>query len=820
MSLSPANTNKKYWAFISYSSKDKKWGQWLHKRLENYPIPREFQGTVIFDGAVLGKNLRPIFRDRDELAGSAELGPAILKALEHSRYLIVLCSKNSAKSQWVNKEIEDFKQIGGEKHILALIVDGEPNATANPDICDTEECFPPALRYPLEPLAGDLRKDGDGKERGFLKVLAGISQIGFDTLYQRHERAQRKKRLFLSTAAVLAITVLSALTNYAFHQKNLADRERVKSTKTLAHGDYIQAQQYRTADDYIMAFTHLARCLENDPGNKNAAYLAWAMITNENLAFPHSKFSLPEKIVDIILTPDGRQVVWIDDTNTVFIAKATNAGTLSEQRRLLTLSDTGTPTYSSEHKYLDLLPTGEISLEDEEGRYFIIIDPTTGKHTTKEKEEVEFLEINQNILVKIGKNASNDLLKTLHEQRNNLGTYTDHILIDHQHLEPFAEVYQNSTDLDSLVFAHLGSTSREQTTAYLTPSGQILLSQTRPVNQAHFVKELDTVLIESTDYVGASYLSNLHLATLDVRYCYNENFHSNIHRCRWVIDQANECLIASVEEGNYAVVYHSPETLEQASEFLSSDYQGFSKKAQRKATSLLVCDSPIIAFSYSKQNRVLAAFSKDHYYQFVLRSFSTQATHEEVKRLKEEQESPDTISTHVLYEESLEDFEILSESTHNNKLLSHLIDLNLIGRGSPISLPMPIKLPTEEHNLFFLGDNFWEYSHATLLCLVDHENKLVINQGRFASNHTIFPKTPYVISHSLGLAGSYWYPRPLDTAPRNLPVILNSLVMAMLDENNRLVPYSGEREVTLGNPGGETHFPATWHLLLEHLNFN
>jgi hypothetical protein len=39
---------KAYWAFISYSSKDQKWGEWLHRRLENYPIPPEFRGLEVF----------------------------------------------------------------------------------------------------------------------------------------------------------------------------------------------------------------------------------------------------------------------------------------------------------------------------------------------------------------------------------------------------------------------------------------------------------------------------------------------------------------------------------------------------------------------------------------------------------------------------------------------------------------------------------------------------------------------------------------------------------------------------------------------------
>ena len=232
------NPNKTFWAFISYSSLDKKWGAWMHKKLENYPIPSDFQGEELFDGAVLGKNLRPIFRDRDELSGSAELGPAIMEALEKSRFLIVLCSKNSAKSEWVNKEIEDFKTLkqGNDQRILALIIDGEPNATSSNKSDSAEECFPPALRYPLEPLAGDLRKEGDGKERGFLKVLAGITQLSFDKLYRRHERAQQKKRLLLGITAVTIIALLSFLTVFALNQKKEATTQRdlAQQNETIA----------------------------------------------------------------------------------------------------------------------------------------------------------------------------------------------------------------------------------------------------------------------------------------------------------------------------------------------------------------------------------------------------------------------------------------------------------------------------------------------------------------------------------------------------------------------------------------------------------
>jgi len=94
------------------------------------------------------KKIFPVFRDREELPTSADLSQQINLALRQSRYLIVICSPHAATSIWVNEEIKYFKALGRENQILAVIVDGEPNASDKPD-SPLPECFPPALRYRL-----------------------------------------------------------------------------------------------------------------------------------------------------------------------------------------------------------------------------------------------------------------------------------------------------------------------------------------------------------------------------------------------------------------------------------------------------------------------------------------------------------------------------------------------------------------------------------------------------------------------------------------------------------------------------------------------
>ena len=239
MKVSPKDPEpKRYWAFISYSSKDRKEGEWLQRRLERYPIPQDLRGTEIMDGEILGKFLRPVFRDRDELSGSAHLGPAIHAALRASRFLIVLCSPNSARSAWVNKEILDFMSLRPENpdRILALILSGEPNASSNPAFSDDLECMPPALRYPAEPLAGDLRPEGDGRERGFLKILSGIVQLDFDKLHRRHERYMRRRRAIAGSIAGVLILSLSGLTAFALLQRGEAIRQRAETQKAMSTG--------------------------------------------------------------------------------------------------------------------------------------------------------------------------------------------------------------------------------------------------------------------------------------------------------------------------------------------------------------------------------------------------------------------------------------------------------------------------------------------------------------------------------------------------------------------------------------------------------
>ena len=88
----------KYWAFISYSHKDTAIADWLHRKLETYRVPKSLVGTPSREGEVPSR-IMPIFRDREELPTSSELGDNLQKSLQQSRYLIVICSPDAAQSR-------------------------------------------------------------------------------------------------------------------------------------------------------------------------------------------------------------------------------------------------------------------------------------------------------------------------------------------------------------------------------------------------------------------------------------------------------------------------------------------------------------------------------------------------------------------------------------------------------------------------------------------------------------------------------------------------------------------------------------------------
>lgn len=249
----------RYRAFISYSHHDKAWADWLHRGLETYRVPARLVGKETRAGTV-PRRLAPIFRDRDELASSPDLGDKVAQALRQSANLIVICSPAAAASHWVEQELESFQRLGRGDRIFCLIVAGEPNAGA-PD-----ECLPAALRQGgAEPLASDVRPGKDGKSSARLKLVAGLLDLELDQL--RRRELQRRNRRLTAVAALTTTVMLvtSLLAIEAVLARHAAERRQKQAEDLVGFmlGDLndklAQVQRLdimEAVDDKAMAYFH------------------------------------------------------------------------------------------------------------------------------------------------------------------------------------------------------------------------------------------------------------------------------------------------------------------------------------------------------------------------------------------------------------------------------------------------------------------------------------------------------------------------------------------------------------------------------------
>ena len=214
----------RYRAFLSYSHNDAHWARWLLRKLEGYRVPGRLVGVHTKHGPIPAR-LGPMFRDRDELPSAGDLSTTIKEALSESDALVVICSPSSARSQWVGAEVRAFFEQGRPDRVFCFIVEGDPNV---------DSCFPPAtIENDRIPLAADARPEGDGKDRAFLKLVAGLLGVGYDALVQREAQRRNRRLAIVAAASVAGMAITSGLAITAHVARNDAQRRQAQAEDLL-----------------------------------------------------------------------------------------------------------------------------------------------------------------------------------------------------------------------------------------------------------------------------------------------------------------------------------------------------------------------------------------------------------------------------------------------------------------------------------------------------------------------------------------------------------------------------------------------------------
>ena len=298
----------KYYAFISYKREDEEWAKWLQHKLEHYKLPSNLNGRTD-----LPKEIRPIFKDTSEL-NPGNLPQQIHDALEQSKFLIVICSPRSAQSEWVNKEVETFIEMGKTDKIIPFIIDGKAFAK-NPK----EECFPKAItNLPSEQEILGANIGEMGRDAAAVKVIAQMFGLKFDDLWQRYERDQRKKRNWIIAASISGFLFMAGVAFWMYAQRQETLKANWKMMENQARFVAEKAISIAAEDSYLAKLLAI-EVLPDDLNHPNRpctieAEIALRKAVSFNTAYLKGHTDI---VWSANFTPDGKQIISTSEDNTV-----------------------------------------------------------------------------------------------------------------------------------------------------------------------------------------------------------------------------------------------------------------------------------------------------------------------------------------------------------------------------------------------------------------------------------------------------------------------------------------------------------------------
>lgn len=342
-----------YKVFVSYSHDDKHpsgctWGEWLEEHIEAYRIPKDLVGRWTPFGLV-PQRIRPVFRDRSSFGAGSSLNDALRSTLDNSATLVVVCSPASAQSKYVDDEINYFKASGRADRVFALIVAGEPREGSPND------CFPPSLRHVVgtsagdrgtilpsldEPIAADARAEGDGHDKAFLKLVAGLLGVDLTALEEKTNailaRDARRARLTRDVFAVLAAVAVGASVA-AYYKAREAGR---MTSQTLAYTAQVALDQ--GYDDRALKIAMAAN--QSDWLNPVSSDAVIELGRAIQLSRLQARLPNGGPVNDVAMTSDARRVVVASSDGSIRVWSKGRDGNWST-RELNTVEDPGEATH-------------------------------------------------------------------------------------------------------------------------------------------------------------------------------------------------------------------------------------------------------------------------------------------------------------------------------------------------------------------------------------------------------------------------------------------------------------------------------------------
>lgn len=310
-----------YDAFICYrhGTLDNAVAQLLQKKLEHFKLPVQAKGE---EGRL--PKLKRVFVDRGELSSCADMEQEINHALDNAGWMIVVCSKQTKESVWVNKEIEYFLEHHDRSRVLAVLLEGEP-----------VDVFPSQLMTGGMVLAADARAQTEKevlkklKGDALLTIAAPMLGVPFETLKQR-----KKLYLMKQIAAVSAFGLVLAMSFgiYAFCQAQAIKRQ-LEST-LINQSRYLSqvSADLLSEGDRTAAIQVALEALPKSEKDKSRPFVSEAYCALNHAVYayhnPAMNEFLPEYTIkgeggvsgnEIIISPNHQQVMLLNQSGQLFL---------------------------------------------------------------------------------------------------------------------------------------------------------------------------------------------------------------------------------------------------------------------------------------------------------------------------------------------------------------------------------------------------------------------------------------------------------------------------------------------------------------------
>lgn len=200
--------------FISYSRDQKEIALSLQRLIESYRFPKKLI-TDLRNLPPHDTHLRPVFVDIEDLpVNTDEYKKSLENELQAARFLLVLCSKSSARQKSVcHWEISTFLKYHSENDILPIVLDGFSPGSDGVEVIP-EELKPIIAKRNVPRWERTQKVNSRANRRTFFQIIGFLININTSILHNRYALQKRKQ---LIKFCCLIICILLALIGLLFY---------------------------------------------------------------------------------------------------------------------------------------------------------------------------------------------------------------------------------------------------------------------------------------------------------------------------------------------------------------------------------------------------------------------------------------------------------------------------------------------------------------------------------------------------------------------------------------------------------------------------